>query len=45
MGNEEGINSSVPVIDLKEFGESESEKAYKKLKEACEEWGCFCYRK
>ncbi|XP_062105251.1 2-oxoglutarate-dependent dioxygenase DAO-like [Humulus lupulus] len=29
---------SVPVIDLREF---EDEKAYTKLREACEEWGCF----
>ena len=38
------VNSGVPVIDLRQFGESNSchsEKAYKKLRKACEEWGCF----
>ncbi|XP_062105250.1 2-oxoglutarate-dependent dioxygenase DAO-like [Humulus lupulus] len=34
--------STVPVIDMREFGDlSDSEKAYEKLREACEEWGCF----
>ncbi|PON70898.1 Oxoglutarate/iron-dependent dioxygenase [Trema orientale] len=43
MGEDQVISSSVPVIDLREFGDSNiySEKAYKKLREACEEWGCF----
>ncbi|PON70906.1 Oxoglutarate/iron-dependent dioxygenase [Trema orientale] len=35
------INTSIPVIDLREFGGSNSEKAYTKLREASEEWGCF----
>ncbi|PON53394.1 Oxoglutarate/iron-dependent dioxygenase [Parasponia andersonii] len=37
----DNARSNVPVIDLREFGESDSEKGYQKLKEACEEWGCF----
>ncbi|PON70908.1 Oxoglutarate/iron-dependent dioxygenase [Trema orientale] len=37
----DNAHSNVPVIDLREFGESDSEKGYQKLKEACEEWGCF----
>ncbi|KAL5553362.1 hypothetical protein UlMin_040763 [Ulmus minor] len=34
--------SSIPVFDLKELADSDSsEDEYKKLREACEEWGCF----
>lgn len=41
MGDIQVENSSVPVIDLLEFGDSLASEAYKKLREACEEWGCF----
>ncbi|PON70905.1 Oxoglutarate/iron-dependent dioxygenase [Trema orientale] len=44
MGEDQQVSSGtiIPVIDLREFGDSHnSEKAYKKLREACEEWGCF----
>ena len=41
MGDLQVENSSVPVIDLLEFGDSLASEAYKKLREACEEWGCF----
>lgn len=41
MGDLQVEKSSVPVIDLLEFGDSLASEAYKKLREACEEWGCF----
>ncbi|PON53389.1 Oxoglutarate/iron-dependent dioxygenase [Parasponia andersonii] len=43
MGRDQVISSgAIPVIDLKEFGDSRnSVEAYKKLRESCEEWGCF----
>ena len=31
--------ANIPVIDLEKF--EESEESYKRLREACEEWGCF----
>ncbi|KAL5580227.1 hypothetical protein UlMin_012669 [Ulmus minor] len=35
-------NITIPVIDLKQFGDSDKEEELlKKLREACEEWGCF----
>ena len=33
--------STVPVIDLSEFRDSGASLEHKKLREACEEWGCF----
>lgn len=33
-----GIRTSIPVIDMQKFPDL---REYKKLKEACEEWGCF----
>ncbi|PON82297.1 Non-heme dioxygenase N-terminal domain containing protein [Trema orientale] len=43
MVDDQIINStSLPVIDLREFeDDSCSAKAYKKLRETCEVWGCF----
>ncbi|XP_015889491.1 2-oxoglutarate-dependent dioxygenase DAO-like [Ziziphus jujuba] len=40
MGDQDsiGIRTNIPVIDMQKFPDSGE---YEKLKEACEEWGCF----
>ncbi|KAF4397596.1 hypothetical protein G4B88_027336 [Cannabis sativa] len=42
MEESDNSKSNIPVIDMREFEDLlDSEKAYQKLREACEEWGCF----